>query len=126
MADRAAKSAPNAQLVTIKNFLQDEAIDDLYDKLAQLQKERDLPAKDAVQEAEKSPSEDEANPMVMVKEGIKLGQKSVSKTRHISRKDGVEINTVPFEAAKVCRSSRGLSISVSDIHQSVPWRKRQV
>ena len=67
MADRAAKSAPNAQLVTIKNFLQDEAIDDLYDKLAQLQKERDLPAKDAVQEAEKSPSEDEANPMVMVK-----------------------------------------------------------
>ncbi|WP_415981428.1 PTS mannitol transporter subunit IICBA [Anaerostipes caccae] len=83
LADRAAKSAPNAQLVTIKNFLQDEAIDDLYDKLAQLQKERDLPAKDAVQEAEKSPSEDEANPMVMVKEGIKLGQKSVSKEEAI-------------------------------------------
>ena len=83
LADRAAKSAPNAQLVTIKNFLQDEAIDDLYDKLAQLQKERDLPAKDAVQEAEKSPSEDEANPIVMVKEGIKLGQKSVSKEEAI-------------------------------------------
>ena len=83
LADRSAKSAPNAQLVTIKNFLQDEAIDDLYDKLAQLQKERDLPAKDAVQEAEKSPSEDEANPMVMVKEGIKLGQKSVSKEEAI-------------------------------------------
>lgn len=83
LADRAAKSAPNAQLVTIKNFLQDEAIDDLYDKLAQLQEERDLPAKDAVQEAEKSPSEDEANPMVMVKEGIKLGQKSVSKEEAI-------------------------------------------
>ena len=83
LADRAAKSAPNAQLVTIKNFLQDEAIDDLYDKLAQLQKERDLPAKDAVQEAEKSPSEDEANPMVLVKEGIKLGQKSVSKEEAI-------------------------------------------
>ena len=58
-------------------------------------------------------------------EGICLAQKA-SSTRHISRKDGVEINTVPFEAAKVCRSSRGLSISVSDIHQSVPWRKRQV
>ena len=83
LADRAAKSAPNAQLVTIKNFLQDEAIDDLYDKLAQLQKERDLPAKDAVQEAEKSPSEDEANPMVMEKEGIKHGQKSVSKEEAI-------------------------------------------
>lgn len=83
LADRAAKSAPNAQLVTIKNFLQDEAIDDLYDKLAQLQEERDLPAKDAVQEAEKSPSEGEANPMVMVKEGIKLGQKSVSKEEAI-------------------------------------------
>ena len=27
LADRAAKSAPNAQLVTIRNFLQDEAID---------------------------------------------------------------------------------------------------
>ncbi|WP_409015235.1 PTS mannitol transporter subunit IICBA [Anaerostipes caccae] len=83
LADRAAKSAPNAQLVTIKNFLQDEAIDDLYDKLAQLQEERNLPAKEAVQEAEKSPSEDEANPMVMVKEGIKLGQKSVSKEEAI-------------------------------------------
>lgn len=82
LADRAAKSASNAQLVTIRNFLQDEAIDGLYDKLAQLQKE-DLPGKESVQEAEKSPSENETKPMIMVKEGIKLGQKSVSKEEAI-------------------------------------------
>lgn len=83
LADRAAKSAPNAQLVTIKNFLQDEAIDGLYDKLALLRDERDMPAKEPVQEAEQAPSETEINSMVMVKEGIKLGQKSVSKEEAI-------------------------------------------
>lgn len=83
LADRAAKSAPNAQLVTIKNFLQDEAIDGLYDKLALLRDERDMPAIEPVQEAEQAPSETEINSMVMVKEGIKLGQKSVSKEEAI-------------------------------------------
>lgn len=80
LADRAAKSAPNAQLVTIKNFLQDEAIDGLYDKLAQGQEEG---AVSVEEQTEQASSETEAKPMVMVKEGIKLGQKSVSKEEAI-------------------------------------------
>lgn len=83
LADRAAKSAPNAQLVTIKNFLQDEAIDGLYDKLAESQGEGAAPDKEAAPEAEQVISETKAKPTVMVKEGIRLGQKSVSKEEAI-------------------------------------------
>lgn len=82
LADRAAKSAPNAQLVTIKNFLQDEAIDGLYYKLAQ-SKEEGVSVTENASEAEQTPSVAEAKPMVMVKEGIRLGQKSVSKEEAI-------------------------------------------
>lgn len=81
LADRAAKSAPNAQLVTIKNFLQDEAIDGLYDKLAQGREEGAVSVKEQTEQAS---SETEAKPMVMVREGIKLGQKSVSKEEAIA------------------------------------------
>lgn len=83
LADRAAKSAPNAQLITIKNFLQDEAIDGLYDKLAQAGGEEKAPAAEIASEEKKVPSETEEKPMVMVKEGIRLGQKSVSKEEAI-------------------------------------------
>lgn len=83
LADRAAKSAPNAQLVTIRNFLQDEAIDGLYDKLAESQGEGAAPDKEAAPEAEQVISETKAKPTVMVKEGIRLGQKSVSKEEAI-------------------------------------------
>ena len=83
LADRAAKSASNAQLVTIRNFLQDEAIDGLYDKLAESQGEGAAPDKEAAPEAEQVISETKAKPTVMVKEGIRLGQKSVSKEEAI-------------------------------------------
>ncbi len=83
LADRAAKSAPNAQLVTIRNFLQDEAIDGLYDKLAESQGEGAAADKEAAPEAEQVISETKAKPTVMVKEGIRLGQKSVSKEEAI-------------------------------------------
>lgn len=84
LADRAAKSAPNAQLVTIKNFLQDEAIDELYDKLAQSKGENTVPAAETAQDEAKEAPPASQKPMVMVKEGIKLGQKSVTKEEAIA------------------------------------------
>ena len=84
LADRAAKSAPNAQLVTIKNFLQDEAIDELYDKLAQSKGENTVPAAETAQDEAKEAPPASQKPMIMVKEGIKLGQKSVTKEEAIA------------------------------------------
>ena len=83
LQDRARKSAPQAQLVTIGNFLNDPALDALYVQLTTL----DAPAaaaEDAVDEAaehaEKSLKKD-----VIIRESIRLNQPSVSKEEAIRR-----------------------------------------
>ncbi len=79
LVDRAVKSAPQAQIVTIGNFLADPALDVLYNRLSSA-----APAQGAAP-AEPAPSATAAGPKkkVMVAEGIKLGQKSVSKEEAI-------------------------------------------
>ena len=67
---RAMKSAPNAQIVTIGNFLTDPALDELYKQLIQVS----APAAPA---AEAAPAA--GGSAVMTAAGIKLGQKPVSK-----------------------------------------------
>ena len=76
LAERAAKSAPQAQLVTINNFLGDPALDALY---AQLTSGGQGGAATATAVAEPQQAEEKKNKTVMLAEGIKLGQASVSK-----------------------------------------------
>ncbi len=74
LVDRAVKSAPQAQIVTIGNFLADPNLDKLYNSLTSVA--AGAPAVPAAAD-EKKPSG--AKKAVMVKEGVRVGQKSVKK-----------------------------------------------
>lgn len=80
LQDRAKKSAPQAQLVTIDNFLADPALDALYVQLTTL----DVPVENAAQIAE-VPEEKNQKSDVIVKESIRLNQPSVTKEEAIRR-----------------------------------------
>lgn len=92
LALRARKCAPNAQIVTINNFLADPALDSLYEQLAakedaaqtessekSSEKIQNAAAEGVEKETEGSPAKKE----VMVREGIKLNLKPVSKEEAI-------------------------------------------
>lgn len=79
LAERAAKSAPQARLVTIGNFLADPALDDLYEELTSVGKGGTATA---VAEPE-APAEEAGNKTKMLREGIRLGLPSVSKEEAI-------------------------------------------
>lgn len=79
LQERAAKSAPQAQLVTIGNFLADPKLDALYHSLANA-------GKGSVATAVAEPEEETkqaGNKTVMLREGVKLGQASVTKEEAI-------------------------------------------
>ncbi|MDO4175618.1 MAG: PTS mannitol transporter subunit IICBA [Eubacteriales bacterium] len=79
LQERAAKSAPQAQLVTIGNFLADPKLDELYNTLANA-------GKGGVATAVKEPEPEATaagNKTVMLREGVKLGQPSVTKEEAI-------------------------------------------
>ena len=84
LQERAKKSAPQAQLVTIENFLNDPALDALYLQLTTLDAPAQEQAKDdvekAVEAAEKSVKKD-----VIIKESILLNQPSVTKEEAIRK-----------------------------------------
>ena len=106
LAARAQKSAPQAELITIGNFLADPALDELYERLtsgdetaiesktgdagsaAKLTSTAEdsgdaaatLTAENVSETtAEPAASEEPAKPQVIIADGIKLGQKPVSK-----------------------------------------------
>ena len=95
LADRARKSAPQAQLVTIGNFLADPALDELYEQLTNKEKAGSAQITDtnvpAEKQTEKSSSvekqEEKATPVakkqVLIKDGIRLNQAPVSKEEAI-------------------------------------------
>jgi PTS system mannitol-specific IIC component len=75
LVERAVKSAPQAQMVTIGNFLADPALDQLFEQVTSTGKAVAEEAAPAVEEKEEAV----ANDKIMVEEGIKVGLKSVSK-----------------------------------------------
>ena len=88
LAERAAKSAPQAELVTIDNFLTDPNLDALYERLSKVETDAPAaPATPAAEEPKAEPAEDAAvataGKVAMLREGIKLGQKSVTKEEAI-------------------------------------------
>ena len=85
LQDRAKKSAPQAQLVTIGNFLNDPALDALYLQLTTL----DLPVEAQDEAAEgtavNEKADKEVKKDVIIRESIHLNQPSVSKEEAIRR-----------------------------------------
>lgn len=75
LADRARKSAPQAQLITIGNFLADPSLDALYEQLAAEETEMETAAVEEVRE--------EAGKKVIDENGVKLNQSPVSKEEAI-------------------------------------------
>ena len=87
LAERAGKSAPQAQLVTIGNFLADPALDALYEQLCHAGSESekaetasDVPAGAAENETGAAETD---KPQIIIKQGIRLNQKPVSKEEAI-------------------------------------------
>ena len=80
LADRARKSAPQAQLVTIGNFLADPALDALYVQLTT----GDAPAMEVQPTVAEEVSHNENN-SIIVKEGIVLGQLPETKEEAITK-----------------------------------------
>ncbi len=78
LVDRARKSIPNAEIVTIDNFLNDPALDTLYERLI-----GDDSASAPTQTASMDSAKSSGKKQVIIPEGIKLGQKSVSKEEAI-------------------------------------------
>ncbi len=93
LVDRAKKCAPNAQIITINNFLADPALDSLYEQLTAKeetdgrQAEETHEAAEGTKEAAPETAEKEENgevkKEVMVREGIKLNLSPVSKEEAI-------------------------------------------
>ncbi len=79
LADRARKSAPRAQLITIGNFLADPALDALYVQLTT----GDAPAAPAGENTDIVIPDVPVKRQVIIKEGIHLGQKPVTKEEAI-------------------------------------------
>lgn len=87
LAERARKSVPQAQLVTLHNFLADPALDALFEQLTENQEQ----AKESEQiQAETAPeseaalqTNDAAKKQVLVKAGVKLNLNPVSKEEAI-------------------------------------------
>ena len=81
LADRARKSAPQAQLVIINNFLQDPNLDGLYE---QMTAKVDASAQTAAAVEEVETPVVTGNAKILVEEGIKTGLKPVDKFEAIN------------------------------------------
>ncbi len=80
LADRAKKSAPQAQFVTIENFLADPALDALYE---QLTSKDSVKSENATSDTEAPATSAPQTKQVLTKEGIRLNQAPVSKEEAI-------------------------------------------
>ncbi len=79
LADRAKKSAPQAQLITIGNFLADPALDALYEQLIA----GDAPAASAEEHTDPVIPDAPGKKQVIIREGVHLGRKPVTKEEAI-------------------------------------------
>lgn len=86
LVERARKSAPQAQIVTIGNFLSDPNLDALYDKLCREDSSSGTDGKDTGSgeaSAQEAGEEAQEKKEVIVAEGIRLNQEPVSKEEAI-------------------------------------------
>jgi len=84
LVERAKKCVPNAQIVTINNFLADPALDMLYEQLIAIPQNSSMqePASQKIQAVSENAARTDAN-QILVKDGILLNQSPVSKEKAI-------------------------------------------
>ncbi len=84
LVERAKKCVPNAQIVTINNFLADPALDMLYEQLIAIPQNSSMQEPDSqkIQAVSENAARTDAN-QILVKDGILLNQSPVSKERAI-------------------------------------------
>lgn len=89
LAERARKSAPSAQIITIGNFLSDPNLDALYEKLCKEETETATPStqEDSAKASDAQTTDEAADSfekkVVIVADGIKLNQTPVTKEEAI-------------------------------------------
>ena len=86
LADRARKSAPQAQVVVIDNFLDDPALDNLYEALTASAAEEKAPVAEAaapVVDAAPEVETEKKAPLAIDRDGIQLGLASVDREQAI-------------------------------------------
>lgn len=91
LVERARKSVPQAQIVTLHNFLADPALDALYEQLTGAQPEKQgadntaetAAAQAVVQESEPANASQTGQNQILVRDGVKLNQSPVSKEEAI-------------------------------------------
>lgn len=79
LSERARKSAPTAQIVTIDNFLDDPALDALYEALTKLARAHELKGDEIAapalkEEAVPAPAEDEGFKLTITADDVRVGQ----------------------------------------------------
>ncbi len=84
LVERAKKCVPNAQIVTINNFLADPALDMLYEQLIAIPQNSSMQEPDSqkIQAVSENAARTDAN-QILVKDGILLNQSPVSKEKAI-------------------------------------------
>ncbi len=84
LVERAKKCVPNAQIVTINNFLADPALDMLYEQLIAIPQNSSMQEPDSqkIQAVSENAAQIDAN-QILVKDGILLNQSPVSKEKAI-------------------------------------------
>ena len=120
LADRARKSAPQAQFVVINNFLSDPNLDNLYNDLVSASADAGVGETDVAAVTEKIESEDK--PAIAIdRDGIKLGCPSVSKEEAIRASgellmahDAVDESYIDamFEREKIQSVYMGLGVAI--------------
>ena len=83
LSERARKSAPGAQIVTIDNFLDDPALDALYKALTQLSHAAELIEKNPAPAPEPEPAAEERPSLAITREDVQLGLAPVDRERCI-------------------------------------------
>lgn len=79
LAQRAVASAPNARIVEISNFLQDNALDDLYDELGRTDAPSDAVSPDAVAAKSSEPKPAEGGFPILNEKCILLGARATDR-----------------------------------------------
>ena len=83
LSERARKSAPGAQIVTIDNFLDDPALDALYKALTQLSHAAELIEKNPAPAPEPEPAAEDRPSLAITCEDVQLGLAPVDRERCI-------------------------------------------
>lgn len=89
LVERARKCAPQAQIVTLNNFLADPALDSLYEQLTQKQEQATKPQEEAI-----------AEPVQM-----QTTQQTETKEKQILVRDGVQLNLPPVSKEQAIQAA---------------------